>query len=222
MSGPRLYVLAVALWLLIIGIFLIAGLHYDHTHHAGTRAAAGVARTYPRGGELMETFRHEDDEHDWLTVAERRGGAALVRCAPGGVEVTPEKIPEITKALYEACGQQPPTVVDLPEVTAEYRPMPGSMLKVSRLGRNVHIEWDATNGCGSSLAPADARRFAAAIVAYAEEAETEPNPAEVEELADAIKAELYPDYFRRAWAEANVIAARTALRWMNARKTTAP
>ena len=50
MSGPRLYVLAVALWLLIIGIFLIAGLHYDHTHHAGTRAAAGVARTYPGEG----------------------------------------------------------------------------------------------------------------------------------------------------------------------------
>jgi hypothetical protein len=163
----------------------------------------------------MEPYRHEDDEHDWLTVAEHDGrpGTALVRCNKGGVEVTPEKIPAITAALYEACGLESPVVVELPEVDTS-KPHGIGPFRLSLADGGVRVEVVAP--AGPVWMPCELRDFAAVAAAYAAAADAEPDPADVEELAAVMRAD-HPAYLPRTFED----DARTALRWMTARKAAA-
>ena len=166
----------------------------------------------------METFRHEDDEHDWLTVAERRGGAALVRCHPGGVEVTPDAIPAITKALYEACGMELPTAIKRQSIPQDGSPIRYGDFQVKLSRGGVTVSLPGIEPC--PIPPRAALELAAYIATYAVLAETEPDPAEVEGLATVIhraNCESGSDCIRMPDA-GDRKAARDAIRWMNARK----
>lgn len=120
-----------------------------------------------------------------LKVTGKNGGEAWV-------PVGPLEIPAITSAMYQACGQRPPVILDCPETRDEYRAMPGSALKVSRNGTLVRVEWDVACGVASNLPPGNARQFGAAIIALADEAEAEPDPADVDELAVLLMDALNP------------------------------
>jgi hypothetical protein len=134
----------------------------------------------------VEPYVHEDVEGDRLIIAEREGkpGVALVK-ARGGAEVTALDLPVIVAKLYEACGLNLPVILDRPEV-----PVPGSiarcgMVTIDRLRDQVTLGLYGVQPEG--ITPAEARVIAGYLVAYADHAETEPDPAEVEALAAVVR-----------------------------------
>ena len=84
----------------------------------------------------MEPYRHEDADGDVLTISERGGkpGTALVK-ARGGAEVNAADLPEIIRALHEACGLPPAVILERPDFaglardSAEWSPDADSLLR---------------------------------------------------------------------------------------------
>jgi hypothetical protein len=103
----------------------------------------------------------------------------------------------------------------------KWRPYGGSLLTAERFGRQVRVSFDVANGAASSFPPAKARETAAALVALADEAEAEPDPAEVEALAKAMHIAVCESGTRcvQKPEDDELKRARTAIRWMNARGT---
>lgn len=64
-----------------------------------------------------------------------------------------------------------------------WKPSPSSMLSVSRNGRRVRLEMDIVHGGAVNLAIGDAWKLACVIAALIYEADAEPDPDKVEELA---------------------------------------
>jgi hypothetical protein len=138
----------------------------------------------------MKPYRHEDDEHDWLTIAERDGlraeDTAVIRACDNGVEITRADLPVITGKLYEACGLPAPVILERPNLTGlgtEDSPVARAGFKVWRSAKGVHLTevFPAPPEDGWSE-PAHALELAAVIAVLAERP-PEPDPAEVGALA---------------------------------------
>jgi hypothetical protein len=164
----------------------------------------------------------------------RPGDRVTVRAAPGGrgcglavstdlaaeTGIPAADIPAVAAgialAMHEAAGLPAPVILERPPVvTREAIIVPGARFRV----HGNAIQADPLCGSGvqqESFAPAAIRDIAAALAVMADEAESEPDPAEVEELARVIRADLYPpsESIGLRPGESDRTAARAALRWM--------
>jgi hypothetical protein len=131
--------------------------------------------------------------------------------------VAAEDLAEIAANLYEACGLPSPVILNRSEFN------PGRSLDrigdvhVGHLGGKVTVGLYQVQP--ETLTPAYARELAALIALHADEAEGEPDPEEVDELAHAIRLGLFPDSVQAGLrpSDSDRQAARAALRWMNAK-----
>lgn len=102
------------------------------------------------------------------------------------VEVPPLDLVGIAVQLFEACGQPAPVITPRPNIdTSHPTPYEGITLSAEP-DRVVRIAMDG--GCVfRELEPHAARVLAGALVAYADAVESEPDPADVERLAQMIE-----------------------------------
>jgi hypothetical protein len=130
--------------------------------------------------------------------------------------VAAEDLPEIAANLYEACGLPSPVILDPQQIPEDGSQVGYGDFRISRDDHGVAFE---LHGRATCMPPRAALVLAAYITAYAMQAEAEPDPEEVEELARALRLELFPDSVRAGLqpSGADRTAARAALRWMNAR-----
>jgi hypothetical protein len=149
------------------------------------------------------------------TELEVSGETALPGCARVwvsgrcGIHVRAAGFPAFIAALYEAAGLPAPVILERPAV-----PKDGARLRFGKFGMrmlNGGIAFSLPGVEVEAVPPGAARELAAHIAAYADEAEGEPDPDDVTELAEEIRGDLAriggrPD-------EATEIAARAALRW---------
>jgi len=146
-----------------------------------------------------------------------RAGCARVgiseRC---GIHVKAEDFPALATALYEAAGLPAPVILERPEVDPEgakgvnvFRVLLDDDLSVC-VGYGSHK--------AASVAPSVARHLASAIAAYADAAEAAHgiDPAEVEELAGLMDAEM--DHRGRGQSGLYPACARIALQWFRDRQ----
>lgn len=158
-------------------------------------------------GRTLQAGICEAPDHVLLKVTD--GEAVAEVC------VKNEDMPGVTAALYEAARFPAPVILERPEISDAGIDAFGAA-EISRDGGQVVI------GCGPPLrlAPQAARKLAALIAAYADAAEGEPDPAEVGELAEAIRAEIHPGYTVHGLrpSESDRAAARAALRWLKRRE----
>jgi hypothetical protein len=132
----------------------------------------------------METYRHEDEEGDWLSIAprDRKPATALIKSS-GGAEVTPAELPVITAKLYEACGQPSPVILERPSVSI---PAGGEPLFCGDLSLRTYeggVSMGLPGITAAAISPDALRRRAAFMAAYADALEAEPDPAEVDRIA---------------------------------------
>lgn len=170
---------------------------------------------YRRGdthGNLLDIRSTDEGNAAKVTVSDRDGGATVF--------VGPLAITGITRAMWVACGQLPPLILERPDVPEgePWRPRPGSSLSAAVDGNRVREMW--LEGPSLSMTAAETRRHAAALAVLADRADAEPDPGDVDELAAAIRSGLYPDSERIGLrpGESDRVAARTALRWMRDRE----
>jgi hypothetical protein len=172
----------------------------------------------------MEPYKYVDADDDALTIESgigRLSGAAIVRASDDGVGIRPAGLPVITGKLYEACGLPSPVIL---ERSSARFPEGGKPFRFGVLGFRLYPEGIAPSLPGvveGPMPPAALRALASHLVALADDAEAnpEPDPDEVDELAHAIRLGLYPDSDRVGLqpSESEKKAARAALRWMNAK-----
>lgn len=137
-----------------------------------------VAELYKAAGVPAPiVHEHIDDEGAGLSIksSEFRPSTAFVESCIG-VYVTPEDLPGLVRKLYEAAGQEPPIL--LPRRTPE-------AVWVSD-GRVRPLIMPMPN---QDMEPAEARSLAAWYASAADlaEAEAEPDPEQVKQLADVIE-----------------------------------
>jgi hypothetical protein len=163
----------------------------------------------------VKPYAYTDGSGDELVIASPVDCDVAVLSA-AEVCVDPLHIPEIAAKMYEACGQQPPVMLGRPDIPESdpWCPWPGSSLSAIAAGRQVRQMW--LNGPSLSMAPAQARQYAA----LADRADAEPDPADVDDLAAVIRHELYPGSERTGLrpSGSDRTAARAALRWMRDRE----
>lgn len=179
----------------------------------------------------MDPFRRHDGKGGWLEVREVREGdpagaeGCVITTGTSGFVAEPlMDIPAIARWMYQACGQEPAVMLGRPEINPD-RPVTVGQFQVwkepdGRIGF-MPADTEAASMTGAlRLAPHAVRQLAAVAVAYADAAaEQEPGPAEVEDLAHAIRLGLYPDSDRIGLrpSEGDRTAARAALKWMRER-----
>jgi hypothetical protein len=146
----------------------------------------------------MEPYEYDQPGCDaQLVIMPTLGGDARVIVNSGHptvyVDVPASEVPAAALALYEAAGLPEPVILPRPELPegGKWRPAEGSRLVLSQQGNDVRVEFDITNGASSTMPPAKAREMAAVLAVLADEADAEPDPAEVDRLAALIKAEDY-------------------------------
>lgn len=124
---------------------------------------------------------------------------------------------EITRAMYEAAaGCMPPVMLGRPETSPN-----GTVTAIGRVCMFLSAAGPLVEISGEPkgpMEPHEARQAAAVLAAYADLAELEPDPAEVDELAREIHksnpyARISPDP-----GDDERSAARTALLWMRKRE----
>ncbi len=110
-----------------------------------------------------------------------------------GVYVAASEVPAAALALYEAAGLPAPVILPRQETppgltsgACEWRPYEHSILAARRVGNEVRVEMERSNGASCTFPPAKAREMAAVLATLADEAEAEPDPAELEQLATVI------------------------------------
>ena len=119
------------------------------------------------------------------------------------------KLGEFTATLYEAAGLPAPVILEPPGATFEGGVNRAGRIEVGSLGGRVTVGLYGIQP--EEIEPAAARRLAALIAVHADEAQSDPDPAEVQSLADEMCADVRriggspPEEWR--------IAARAALRW---------
>lgn len=126
---------------------------------------------------------------------------------------------EVAAGLWTGAGLPAPVILERPREIAQVIIMPGASYSV----RGNDIEATATCKCGTSgqlLSTAAVRDFAAALACLCDVADSEPDPAEVEELTRVLRGCVpgmappggdYKTAVARGFAEA-------ALRWMKQRE----
>lgn len=154
------------------------------------------------------------------TELEVSGETALPGCARVwvsarcGIHVKAAGFPALIAALYEAAGLPAPVILDRPETTFADGVNRAGRVEVGRLGTQVTVGLYGIQP--EEIEPAVARRLAALIAVRADEAEAEPAPDDVTELAEEIRSDLARTGGRPD--EATEIAARAALRWMRGKQ----
>jgi hypothetical protein len=116
------------------------------------------------------------------------------------------KLAEFVATLYEAAGKPAPVILERP-AKPNLDVIPG--VRFSVLGRGVEVK---RTGAGWHIDADVIRQFAASLAALADEAESDPDPAEVEALAEMM-SDAEPT-LRLGGTSASRDLARTALRWM--------
>jgi len=154
--------------------------------------------------------RFTDADGDELTFLSEGDGSVLLRHTGAGVCIAPADFPVIAACLYQAAGLPAPVILDRPEhpraslvfegVTFTIRP--GSGVDATRVHGGIQT--------GTLYEPDVLRRVAADLAALADEAESDPDPAEVEELTRAI-IQGTPDWHSASGPAAGEIA-RAVLR----------
>jgi hypothetical protein len=165
---------------------------------AEAMAAAGdEGNTVP-----ARTVLHVDGDGSRLTADRWHSGSGITLSIDNGslLDVDALEIPEITTAMYRACGHKPPVMLGRPDLDAMRGP-DGSVrfgnLALYRtadgdIGFAVRLPGEAHGVC-ALLPPAQARQAAAVAVALADE-KPEPDPAEVDALARTLReASLFPE-----------------------------
>jgi hypothetical protein len=129
------------------------------------------------------------------------------------------KLKEFVSTLYEAAGLPVPVILrapTLPPGICHY----SDGVKVFADGAEVRLQATESRSAKeywhTKLKPAAARKLAANIAALADFAEAQPDPAEVEELAEAIRTAHHPDSGRPG--DGDRTAARAALRWFREKR----
>lgn len=122
------------------------------------------------------------------------------------------KLAEFARTLYEAAGKPAPVILERP-AKPNLDAIPG--LRISPGHGGAHFE---RPGSAWLVAWDNLRQFAASLAALADEAESDPDPAEVKALAEEIRSDV--SRIGGNPTEAFEIAARTALRWMREREAT--
>jgi hypothetical protein len=166
----------------------------------------------------MEPQVWADEEGDELVFApsgEAPGRLRLHARRGVGVYVTAADIPVIAGKAYRALGLPSPVILERPEV-----PQDGSPFRFGDFGltmRNGSVAVSLPGVEGEAITPAALRKAAAYLAAYADMAVAQPDPAEVEELAKAIRADRATHDALPLPPEIDKLSARAALRWMNAK-----
>ena len=136
-------------------------------------------------------------------------GAAELRTESGHiVAVADSDLPEFVTTLYQAAGLPAPVILERPAATFEGGVNRAGRIEVGRLGGRVTVGLYGMQP--EEIKPAEARRLAALIAIRAGEAEDEPDPAEVEELAEIITT---TDPRSRGYSPDPEVIARAVLRW---------
>jgi hypothetical protein len=165
-----------------------------------------------------EPYRLVDGKGGWLEVRKVTlvdGDRCGVATSGQAFIVDPAEIPAIARAMYEACGQQPPVILGRPDTSASGTPTVLGTIYPFRSAKGARVA--VGRGTGDIyLEPGHAREIAAILAACADEAEPEPDPADVDALAAAIHAGT--GCCDGAPSENHRSAARTALRWMKDRE----
>jgi hypothetical protein len=166
-----------------------------------------------------ERFREDDGQGRVLVVYDRDDGKAAlriegrhhgVRTADASWVADPALAPDLCRAICEASGTLPPVMLGRPGLPADGTSIEVAGFRLWAAGGTVQYEADRTG----ELAPHAARQLAAVIVALADSVPVS-EPAEVEGLAAAIRADFQSDGTPPTEWERK--AARAALRWMNGR-----
>ena len=148
------------------------------------------------------------------------GSAKSVTVKPGDLE-------DVTRKLCEAAGRPAQVMIGRPDVDTGKTATVGDLQVWREPDGRVGFMADGGDAVmlgALRLRPFEVRRLAAVAVAYADAADEpdadEPDPAEVEELAAAIRAGLFPDSERIGLrpGESDRTAARAALEWMRKRE----
>jgi len=183
--------------------------------HAVRIGLAYLGEVPRRGGARMShTFTDR-----YGTALQIGGEASFAGCARltvsklCGIHVEAADFPALIAALYEAAGLPAPVILERPDADDDSAGLIPGLRFTARDGV-VEVERPGGNW---QIGPAKVRKFAAALAVLADEAESGPDPAEVEELAYVLRAVTpgmaYPgegDYrlaVARGFAEA-------ALKWM--------
>ena len=95
---------------------------------------------------------------------------------------------EVAVAVFRAHGQPAPVITPRPDVDTSRGQSFGPCLRLSVEQRRVRL-WGDGLGVLDELEPHAARQLAGLLVAYADAAESEPDPAEVEKLGNLIAEE---------------------------------
>lgn len=142
------------------------------------------------GERDVPDWTYTDGDGDKLTI-EAGTRAILLRVASDDavVAVGRADLPEVAARMYEAAGLPAPVILSRPEI--DLQTGKGVNLFSVALGDGtVLVSQGSGHGC-VPLAPGVARLLAAVIAAYADAAEaSDPDPAEVEALAEKISAEM--------------------------------
>lgn len=155
-----------------------------------------------------------------LTIA---GETALPGCARIGISercgahIPAEDFPEFIAALYAAAGKPEPVTLERPEGIDAALSRPDGTFSAGSYAFAVHDGCIDMTGPVHCMLAEEAEFVAAALGVCAAVVRTaEPDPAEVDELAAVIRAELYPpsESIGLRPGESDRAAARAALRWM--------
>lgn len=124
-----------------------------------------------------KTVLHSNEDGARLMASRWMCGSGVILGTENGslVDVSTDEFPALIAALYEAAGLGTPVVLERPELH-EYTHACGISLR--REGSRIFVAVPDE----ASLEPGTARRLAAYLAAYADQADAEPDPAQVEEL----------------------------------------
>jgi hypothetical protein len=165
-------------------------------------------------------WAYQDDDGNKLILAEchdddlNKGHVHVDMTGAGPVCIPPGDWPRIIAAVYGKAGLSAPVILE---------PSGCDTSRDARIGAFTLTLWPEGDKArinmafgGATLDRSEARHLAAAIVAYGDAANAEPDPGEVDELAAVILSELYPNGIPAGAcpSESDRTAARTALRWM--------
>jgi hypothetical protein len=152
----------------------------------------------------MKPYEHADPSGADILLTIQPNGAERVRVRIDDCDgqhsayLEPSAVPAAALALYEAAGLPEPLILPrvMPPLGGPWRPEKGAALWAARVRAGnapgeVRVGWGGA-GPYEDMTPAKAREMAAVLAALADEADAEPDLAEVDELAEVIRAGLYP------------------------------
>lgn len=124
-------------------------------------------------GRTLQSGICENDRHAFLRVTD--GEAVAEVC------VSKADLPRVSAGLWESAGLRAPVILERPDILA-LDMLPGLHFTVN----GCVIEAERPGG-NRQFTPAAVRRLAASLAILADEAEAEPDPAEVEQLAAVVR-----------------------------------